>query len=51
MDKPRYRDDIRRPESGEKIPLNDFSIARFTEQILFVYCPMCRVSHQFNPVR
>ena len=46
-----YRNDIRCPDTDEKIPLNDFSIAKFSDEILFIYCPMCRASHQFNPVR
>lgn len=44
---PQYRDDITCPKSGEAIPLDRFSISKFTERIYFIWCPDCRVYHQF----
>lgn len=49
MDEPTYRDDLKCPETDEPIPLDEFSVRVFSDEIHFVWCPDCRVSHQFNP--
>lgn len=41
------RPDITCPKSGEPIPLDKFSISKFTDRIYFIYCPACRASHEF----
>lgn len=46
----KFRDDITCPKSGEPIPLDKFSISKFSDQLYLVHCPACRVMHEFVPV-
>lgn len=41
------RPDITCPKSGETIPLDKFSISKFTDRMYLVYCPACRTNHEF----
>lgn len=44
---PTTRPDITCPKSGEMIPLDKFSISKFTDRMYLVYCPACRTNHEF----
>lgn len=48
MDEPQFSDDVICPKSGERIPLDKYSISKFTDTIYFVHCPKCRALHQFT---
>ncbi len=37
------------PETGEEI--TDPMPAKLTDEIYTVWCPYCRIVHQYNPVR
>lgn len=41
---------VRCPKTGEPIPLDKFSISKWSDQLYLVYCPTCRVMHEFTPV-
>jgi hypothetical protein len=48
-DQPEFRDDITCPKSGEMIPIEPFSISKFSETSYYIYCPMCWGWHEFTP--
>lgn len=41
------RPDITCPKSGEPIPLDKFSISKWSDSHYLVFCPSCRVMHKF----
>jgi hypothetical protein len=48
---PQFRDDITCPTTGERIPLDKFSISKWSDQLYLVHCPTCRLMHEFTPVK
>lgn len=42
------RADITCPKSGDMIPLDKFSVSKFSEKTYFVFCPECMAYHQFT---
>jgi hypothetical protein len=45
------RDDITCPKTGERIPLDKFSVSKWSDQLYLVHCPACRVLHEFTPAK
>jgi hypothetical protein len=44
----KYRSDLTCRKTGEPIPLDNFSISKWSDRLWLVYCPECRVMHEFE---
>jgi len=44
------RPDITCRRTGDPIPLDEMSISKWSDNLYLVYCPTCRVMHEFTPI-
>lgn len=45
----RTRPDLTCRKTGQPIPLDDLSVMKWSDKLWLVYCPDCRVMHEFTP--